>query len=75
MNLLRDVFFTIYSRGGGRMSSCGFEHVFMSELKNNEVSGLHSWIYFNEQENGNPRNLDYKGYLKTLNLGNVCSLH
>lgn len=75
MNLLREVWFTIYSRGGGKMGSCGFEHVFMNEIKNNEISGLHNWIYFNEQENGNPRNLDYKGYLKTLNLGNVSRVY
>lgn len=53
------------------MGSCGFEHVFLNEIKNNEISGLHNWIYFNEQEKA--QNLDYKGYTKTLSLGNVSS--
>lgn len=70
-NFLRDTWFTIYSRGGGKMGSCGFEHVFLNEIKNNEISGLHNWIYFNEQEKA--QNLDYKGYTKTLSLGNVSS--
>lgn len=43
----------------------------MNEIKNNEISGLHNWIYFNDLENNRQRDLDYKGYLKSLNLGNV----
>lgn len=53
------------------MGSCGFEHVFMNEIKNNEISGLHNWIYFSDQENDNRQSIDYRGYMKSLYLGNV----
>lgn len=70
-NFLKTIWFTLYSRGGGHVGSSGFEHVFMNEIKNNEISGLHNWIYFYDQENYGQNNLDYKGYLKSLHLGNV----
>lgn len=70
-NLLKTIWFTMYSRGGGVAGSSGFEHIFANEIKNNEISGLHNWIYFNDQENYGHNNLDYKGYLKSLHLGNV----
>lgn len=59
----------MYSRGGGRISSSGFEHVFLTEIKNREVSGLHNWLYFNDQESKNQAN--YLGYMKSLDLGDV----
>lgn len=34
------MWFGLYSRGKGKISSSGFEHVFVSELKNGEVSGI-----------------------------------
>ncbi|XP_077452915.1 uridylate-specific endoribonuclease C [Stigmatopora argus] len=41
--------------------SCGFEHVFVGEIKfNNEITGFHNWIQFYVQEKA--RLLDYKGY-------------
>lgn len=61
----------MYSRGGGKIGSCGFEHVFMNEIKNNEISGLHNWIYFHKQEQDSHHDVDYKGYMKSLHLGNV----
>lgn len=70
-NLLKTIWFTLYSRGGGVAGSSGFEHIFMNEIKNNEISGLHNWVYFHDQENYGRNNLDYKGYLKSLHLGNV----
>lgn len=92
--LLKTAWFTIYSRGGGRFGSCGFEHgnslkfswkcwlikmkkrdacflVFMNEIKNNEITGLHNWIYFHEQEQDSHHYLDYRGYMKSLHMGNV----
>lgn len=74
MNLLKTIWFTLYSRGGGKIGSCGFEHVFMNEIKNNEISGLHNWIYFYEQEQDSKHHLDYKGYIKSLHFGNVNAL-
>lgn len=70
-NLLKTIWFTLYSRGNGKVGSCGFEHVFMNEIKNNEISGLHNWIYFSDQEKSSQHDLDYKGYIKSLRLGNV----
>nr|XP_057932187.1 uridylate-specific endoribonuclease C [Doryrhamphus excisus] len=41
--------------------SCGFEHVFVGEIKSaNEIMGFHNWIQFYLQEKS--RELDYKGY-------------
>lgn len=59
----------MYSRGSGRIGSSGFEHVFLAEIKNGHVSGLHNWIYFNEEEKKNFAN--YLGYMKKLDLGGV----
>lgn len=59
----------MYSRGQGRIGSSGFEHVFLAELKNNQVSGLHNWLYFNEEEKN--RRANYLGYMKKIDLGNV----
>lgn len=68
-DLLRTIWFNTYSRGQGKIGSSGFEHVFLTEVKNGTLSGLHNWLYFHEEEkNGN---LDYKGYSKDLKLGNV----
>lgn len=61
----------MYSRGGGKIGSCGFEHVFMNEIKNNEISGLHNWIYFHIQEQDSHHDVDYKGYMKSLHFGHV----
>lgn len=66
-DLLRQIWFNMYSRGQGRIGSSGFEHVFVAEVKNNQVSGLHNWLYFNEEENQNRAN--YLGYMKKLDLG------
>lgn len=41
---LKQMWFGLYSRGKGKISSSGFEHVFVSELKNGEVSGIKLFI-------------------------------
>ncbi|XP_060530388.1 endoribonuclease CG2145-like isoform X2 [Cylas formicarius] len=71
-DLLRLIWFNMYSRGGGRIGSSGFEHVFLAELKNNMVSGLHNWLYFSEEEKENRAN--YLGYMKKIDLGNKGSI-
>ncbi|KAF5299099.1 hypothetical protein FQR65_LT09457 [Abscondita terminalis] len=74
--VLKEIWFTLYSRSSGRLGSSGFEHIFLGEIKNNDVSGLHNWVYFNSQEMNN--NLDYLGYLKIVNLGSkghILKLH
>ncbi|XP_044730042.1 poly(U)-specific endoribonuclease homolog [Chrysoperla carnea] len=64
---LKRLWFTLYSRGDGKIGSSGFEHVFMSELKKGELQGLHNWIYFSDQEAA--KKVDYLGYLRNINLG------
>lgn len=75
-DFLKQLWFSLYSRGKGKISSSGFEHIFVSELKNGEVSGLHNWIYFAKEEAAN--RINYLGYLKYLLLsdkGVVMKLH
>ncbi|KAJ8674412.1 hypothetical protein QAD02_005674 [Eretmocerus hayati] len=71
--LLREIWFTTYPRGGHKASSSGFEHVFLAELKlGKELIGLHNWVYFLIQEF--KQNLNYLGYMKSLNFGNRGAL-
>ncbi|TMW53283.1 hypothetical protein DOY81_001649 [Sarcophaga bullata] len=67
LQLLKDTWFLQYSRGQGRIGSSGFEHVFLAEIRDQNVLGLHNWVYFHEQERLG--NLDYKGYINKLDLG------
>ncbi|XP_045528271.1 uridylate-specific endoribonuclease D [Pieris brassicae] len=73
---LKQMWFGLYSRGKGKISSSGFEHVFVSELKNSQISGLHNWIYFSKEETAN--RVNYLGYLKYANFadkGAVLKMH
>nr|XP_026487843.1 poly(U)-specific endoribonuclease homolog [Vanessa tameamea] len=75
-DFIKQMWFGLYSRGKGKISSSGFEHIFVSELKNNEVSGLHNWIYFSKEELAN--RINYFGYLKYVELngkGAVLKMH
>jgi poly(U)-specific endoribonuclease len=68
VKLLQSVWFDLYRRErGGRLDSSGFEHVFIGEVKNGEVSGFHNWInfYLEEQKGA----LDYRGYIKPRGNG------
>ena len=65
-NVLNSIWFKLYSRSGGgrrrKMDSSGFEHVFVGEVKNGQVSGFHNWIQFYlEEKRGN---INYRGYIK-----------
>ncbi|XP_059615283.1 endoribonuclease CG2145-like [Phlebotomus argentipes] len=71
-DLLKTVWFSMYSRGQGRIGSSGFEHVFLAELKNNSVIGLHNWIFMHEVEKSG--HLDYKGYIRKQDLGSSGSI-
>lgn len=50
--LLVDLWFTPFGRGGGRLSSSGFEHTFVGEVARGssmsslEITGFHNWIQF-----------------------------
>ncbi|KAK5647732.1 hypothetical protein RI129_002624 [Pyrocoelia pectoralis] len=67
-NVLKEIWFTLYPRKEGRLGSSGFEHIFLAEIKNSEVSGFHNWIYFNDRELKN--NVNYLGYFNNLDFGN-----
>ncbi|XP_055549223.1 endoribonuclease CG2145-like [Wyeomyia smithii] len=66
--LLKTIWFQLYSRGNGKIGSSGFEHVFLNEVSNGTMIGLHNWVYLYEQEKTGT--LDYQGYIKKLDLGN-----
>lgn len=55
------LWFDLYSRHGKNDSS-GFEHVFVGEIKDDEVTGLHNWIqiYLEERK----QKFNYKGFIK-----------
>jgi poly(U)-specific endoribonuclease len=63
LKLLHEIWFELYNRErGGKKDSSGFEHVFVGEVKNGEVSGFHNWIQFYLEEQKGA--LDYRGYIK-----------
>lgn len=68
-DLLKTIWFNLYSRGKGKIGSSAFEHVFLTELRNGTVSGFHNWIYYASEERAG--NADYQGWLKKIDLGTV----
>jgi poly(U)-specific endoribonuclease len=66
--VLNSIWFELYSRSGGggrrgrKMDSSGFEHVFVGEVKNGQISGFHNWVQFYLEELKG--NVDYRGYIK-----------
>jgi poly(U)-specific endoribonuclease len=54
---LFNLWFGTFSRGAGVASSSAFEHVFVGEVKNNEVTGFHNWLQFYYQEKAGTRRL------------------
>lgn len=75
-DLLKRIWFDMYARTGGKVGSSGFEHVFLNEMKYGSPIGLHNWIYFYHKENrtGSKHDVDYKGHMANLVLGNVNAL-
>ena len=68
-DLLKTIWFSLYSRGRGKIGSSAFEHVFLTELRNGTVSGFHNWVYYYFEEKAG--HADYQGYLKKVDLGTV----
>jgi len=62
-DLLIKVWFDLYSRERGILGSNGFEHVFMGEVDDGEVKGMHNWIWSYQMEKKGI--LDYKGWTGT----------
>ncbi|EDW66742.1 endoribonuclease CG2145 [Drosophila virilis] len=67
LKLLQELWFTPYSRGKGIVGSSSFEHVFMAELRDQKVLGMHNWLYFAEQEQQG--HVNYKGWLNRFDTG------
>ncbi|XP_054772970.2 poly(U)-specific endoribonuclease-A-like [Lytechinus pictus] len=68
---LYDLWFKLYRRTKGmekgECDSSGFEHVFVGETKNKEVTGFHNWIQFYlEEKRGN---VDYTGWIRPRRRG------
>jgi len=63
IQLLHKIWFERYPRShGGRKDSSGFEHVFVGEIKDDQVSGFHNWVrFYLEEKRGK---VDYRGYIK-----------
>ncbi|XP_071099515.1 uridylate-specific endoribonuclease B-like [Haliotis cracherodii] len=64
-NLLKTLWFDLYPRRSrGVVSSSGFEHVMVGELRGSRVTGFHNWIQFYlEEQQGR---LSYEGYVTKL---------
>ena len=61
--VLNQLWFELYTRThGGKLDSSGFEHVFIGEIKDGQVTGMHNWIriYLEEKQ----KTLDYRGFIK-----------
>ncbi|KAF8383643.1 hypothetical protein PRIPAC_72785 [Pristionchus pacificus] len=69
---ISSLWFDRYSRAKGVLDSSAFEHVFIGELKNGEVSGLHNWQRIASLEADPKENFDYKGFIvKRTNLATI----
>ena len=65
--MLKEIWFTPYTRYRSVLGSSGFEHVFVGEVKDGKVSGFHNWVsFYKEEQEGD---LNYLGYTKTVDIG------
>ena len=70
--LLVRLWFELYRRHrGGPLDSSGFEHVFVGEIRDNQVSGFHNWIRFALEERRGTSVLDYRGYIKPKSVSDA----
>jgi len=68
-DFLYTTWFTMYDRAkaAATLGSSGFEHVYIGEVKNGDVSGFHSWYhYYLLEQSGN---INYLGYWDTIEFG------
>ncbi|CAJ0606151.1 unnamed protein product [Cylicocyclus nassatus] len=60
---MAQLWFLHYSRARGGADTSGFEHVFIGEVKNHEITGMHNWISFYQLDKNETKEFDYKGYV------------
>jgi poly(U)-specific endoribonuclease len=65
---LNKLWFNLFRRSGKNDSS-GFEHVFVGEMKQDKISGMHNWIQVYQEEQND--RFDYKGYIRPRGGGNA----
>lgn len=70
MFLLKNHWFKLYSRGDKILGSCGFEHIFLHEVHQGDIQGLHNWIYFHDQQQKSQK-LQFKQFKRQLTFDNV----
>uniref|UniRef100_A0A183FKR9 Endoribonuclease n=1 Tax=Heligmosomoides polygyrus TaxID=6339 RepID=A0A183FKR9_HELPZ len=68
---IAQLWFVHYSRARGRADTSGFEHIFIGEEKNDEISGLHNWLRLYMLERNKTEDFDYKGFV--VKRGNVMA--
>lgn len=68
---LYKIWFKLYSRHRRVLGSSGFEHVFLGEIDDMQVKGIHNWVWVYKQEKLG--NLDYKGHISSITF-NPCVL-
>ncbi|CAD5232683.1 unnamed protein product [Bursaphelenchus xylophilus] len=73
---MHDLWFGLFSRAKGRLDSSAFEHVFIGEAKNGEVSGMHNWAVINKFENDPKSTFNYRGFIiKRATLIDGCPVN
>ena len=65
-DLIKQLWFEVYSRGQRILGSSGFEHVFLGEKKNGTVQGFHNWVYFYHLEQKSE--INYLGHWTKIDL-------
>jgi poly(U)-specific endoribonuclease len=64
---VRTLWFHMYERANGKLSSSGFEHVFIGEVKNGDLGGFHNWFrWYTEEAAGK---MNYLGHWRTATIG------
>ena len=72
-NLLQEIWFDLYARGGRVKDSSGFEHVFIGEEKDGKVTGMHNWLQLlNEERHGR---FNFEGHYKPKRRSNTNARH
>ncbi|XP_029055742.2 uridylate-specific endoribonuclease B-like isoform X1 [Osmia bicornis bicornis] len=72
-NILKEIWFHLYSRSKGINGSSGFEHVFVGERKPRKgITGLHNWISFSSGELLNT--INYFGFSHNMELSDKMGI-